>query len=61
MFDVIFMGEKYVGPMASFTDKAIFPIETPLNEVGSIDYLELWKRVDENGRKLHGFYRKFQR
>ncbi len=50
----------YVGPMAGFTGKAIFPIETPLNNDGSIDYLSLWKKVDENGKRIRGFYRRFR-
>lgn len=50
----------YVGPTASFTDRAVFPIETPLNDDGSIDYLELWKRVDGNGIRIRGFYRRFR-
>ncbi len=53
----------YVGPMASFTvPKDWKPhIETPLKDDGSIDYLELVRRVNEYGEKLHGFYRRFQR
>lgn len=53
----------YVGPMASFYAPEGWKshIEKPLKEDGSIDYPELVRRVDEYGRKMHMFYRRFHR